>query len=94
MEPFTAAQAGEYLKQVPGWKLAMIDLAISRRFKFKNFKQALEFVNKVGKIAEDENHHPDIAVGWGYVAITCSTHAIKGLSENDFILASKINTLT
>ena len=92
MEPFTAAHAGEYLKQVPGWEL-FADMAISRRFKFKNFKEALAFANRVGEIAEAENHHPDIAVGWGYVAITCSTHAIKGLSENDFILAAKINTL-
>ena len=66
---------------------------ISRRFKFKNFAEALAFVNKVGALAEREGHHPDIRFGWGHAEFTLFTHAIGGLSENDFILAAKINAL-
>ncbi|OGH38025.1 MAG: hypothetical protein A3B44_00720 [Candidatus Levybacteria bacterium RIFCSPLOWO2_01_FULL_38_21] len=76
------------------WK--MLDnavLKISKKFKFKNFKEALEFVNKVGDIAESEGHHPDISFGWGRAEITLYTHAVSGLSENDFILAAKINKI-
>lgn len=67
--------------------------SISKEFKFKNFKDALEFVNKVGAIAETEGHHPDINLGWGKVNITLTTHAINGLSQNDFIMAAKINKI-
>src|SRR3989344_8820452 len=76
------------------WK--MLDnavLKISKKFKFKNFKEALDFVNKVGGIAEIEGHHPDINFGWGKAEVTLYTHAIKGLFENDFILPSKIDQL-
>lgn len=66
---------------------------ISKNFKFKDFKEALEFVNKVGDIAEAEGHHPDIELGWGKVNITLTTHAIHGLSQNDFIVAAKINNI-
>jgi len=66
---------------------------ISRRFKFKNFAEALAFVNKVGALAENEGHHPDIKFGWGYVRVSLSTHSLKGLSENDFIVATKIDLL-
>ncbi|MDO8594582.1 MAG: 4a-hydroxytetrahydrobiopterin dehydratase [bacterium] len=66
---------------------------LTRRFKFKNFGEALAFVNKVGALAESEGHHPDIKFGWGYADITTFTHAVDGLSENDFILAAKINAL-
>ena len=76
------------------WK--MLDnavLKISKKFKFKNFKEALEFVNKVGDIAESEGHHPDISFGWGRAEITLYTHGVCGISENDFILAAKINKI-
>lgn len=66
---------------------------IERKFKFKNFRESLEFVNKVGSIAEDEGHHPDITINYNRVTITLTTHAIKGLSVNDFILAAKIDTI-
>ena len=91
--PFTKSQAEQYLPQVPGWQLPEDVKSISRKFKFKNFAQALSFVNRVGEIAESEGHHPDIEFGWGYAEIELSTHAIKGLSENDFILAAKINKI-
>src|SRR3990167_999203 len=77
------------------WK--MLDnavLKISKKYKFKNFKEALVFVNKVGDIAEAEGHHPDISFGWGKVAVELSTHAIGGLSENDFIVASKVDRVS
>mgnify|MGYP001466049182 CR=1 FL=1 len=60
-------------------------------FKFKDFEESQNFVNKVGNLAEEENHHPDISFGWGYAKINITTHAIEGLSENDFILAAKID---
>ena len=68
-------------------------LKFRKKFKFKNFKEALEFVNKVEGIAEIEGHHPDINFGWGKAEVTLYTHAIKGLFENDFILPSKIDQL-
>lgn len=92
-EPFTRAQAEEYLKHISDWQLSDDAKSISHNFKFKNFAQALAFVNKIGEIAESEGHHPDIELGWGYVNIKSTTHAIKGLSENDFILAAKIDKI-
>jgi len=79
---------------VKDWSIDEIGKHISKKFVFKNFKQALEFVNKVGVIAEDEGHHPDIELGWGKVNIILTTHAIGGLSQNDFIIAAKINHVT
>ena len=64
------------------------------RFNFNNFIESQEFINKVGEISEDEGHHPDIMFGWGYAKINITTHAIEGLSENDFILAAKIDKIT
>ena len=84
-------QAG--LKEIPGWALAADGKSISRRFSFKNFKQALALVNKVGELAESEGHHPDISFGWGYAEFKLWTHSIGGLHDNDFIMASKINNL-
>ena len=64
-----------------------------KNFNFKNFEESQNFVNKVGNLAEEENHHPDISFGWGYCQIKIFTHAIKGLAESDFILAAKIDNL-
>jgi len=64
---------------------------IRKEFTFKDFKDALAFVNKVGAIAESEGHHPEIQLGWGKVVVELSTHAIGGLSENDFVLAAKVD---
>ncbi|MCD4712361.1 MAG: 4a-hydroxytetrahydrobiopterin dehydratase [Clostridiales bacterium] len=74
------------------WEL-IEEKKITHKYKFKNFKEALEFVNKVGEIAENEGHHPDIELGWGRVTISLMTHKIGGLSRNDFIMASKIDDL-
>jgi 4a-hydroxytetrahydrobiopterin dehydratase len=85
-------EAEKRLKRVKDWKL--VDNAIEKNFKFTNFRQAIAFINKVADIAEAENHHPDILLwGWNNVKLTLSTHAVKGLSENDFVLASKINQI-
>jgi len=88
----TTNQTKEYLKKTPKWK-AIKNHHLYQEFKFKDFKSAQKFANKVGKIAEREAHHPDIQLGWGYVNITTYTHAINGLSINDFILAAKINKI-
>lgn len=74
------------------WKV-INDKQLERSFKFKDFKEALEFTNKVGDLAEEEGHHPDICLSWGKVIVTLWTHKIKGLHENDFILAAKIDSL-
>ena len=66
---------------------------LEKSFTFKNFMDSQNFVNKVGEISEKEGHHPDIIFGWGYAKINITTHAIKGLSENDFILAAKIDKI-
>jgi 4a-hydroxytetrahydrobiopterin dehydratase len=70
------------------------DISEIKKFNFKNFLDSQDFVNKVGIISENEGHHPDISFGWGYAEIKITTHAIKGISENDFILAAKIDHLT
>ena len=66
---------------------------LEKKFKFKNFIDSQNFVNRVGEISEEEGHHPDITFGWGYAKLNISTHAIEGLSENDFILAAKIDQI-
>ena len=81
----------EYLKAVPEWML--IGDTIQREFSFKDFAKALKFINKVGGLAETEGHHPDIFNSWNKVKLTLSTHAASGLTENDFILAAKINNI-
>lgn len=88
--PLTGAALEPYLKEVKGWHVVE-NKKIMKEFTFPDFKNALAFVNKVGDIAEAEGHHPDIQLGWGKVVVELSTHAIGGLSENDFILAAKID---
>ena len=87
-----AGEIEELRKQVPEWEILEWH-HLKRRFNFTNFAEALVFVNKVGALAESEGHHPDISFGWGFVEITLTTHAVDGLSENDFILASKIDLI-
>ena len=79
--------------EIKNWNLNDNKEMIFQKFKFKNFNKALIFANLVGNIAAEEGHHPDISIGWGYCLIMIHTHAIKGLSINDFILASKIDEL-
>lgn len=89
--PLTRAQAAELGKQTPEWGISDDGKKIFRTIKFKNFKETSFFFNKVAEIAESENHHPDFLVHWGSMTLTLWTHAINGLSENDFIVAAKID---
>lgn len=92
-KPMTPDEAKPYLEAVVDWKLEDEGKKIAKEFTFLDFITALDFVNKIGAIAESEGHHPDIELSWGKVAVELSTHAIGGLSTNDFILAAKINKL-
>jgi 4a-hydroxytetrahydrobiopterin dehydratase len=92
-KPFDKKETDKYLSIVQDWN-EIEGKKIKKEFKFKDFKEALKFVNEVGNIAEQENHHPNILLyGWNKVRITLTTHAIGGLSINDFVLAAKIDTL-
>lgn len=89
----TKEESEEYLKQIDNWTLK--NNSIIKKFKLKNFSEAINFVNKIAEVAEEEQHHPDILVyGWNKVKVTMSTHTIKGLSENDFIIAAKLDKIT
>jgi len=85
-------QACSLLAQVPGWEYR--DGTLVRTVKSRDFVGSMAFVNKVAEVAETEGHHPDIHISWNKVTLTLTTHAIGGLSENDFVLAAKINALT
>ena len=93
---FDISEIHKYLKKVDGWDVKSNDdksFYLIKDFKFKNFKESQNFVNKVSDISEAENHHPDISFGWGYCKVKIFTHAIKGLAESDFILAAKIDKI-
>ena len=91
----TDAETNELHPQVPEWQVREVDgiKRLERVFKFKNFSQALEFTNKVGAIAEEEDHHPLIITEWGRVTVVWWTHVVKGLDKNDFIMAAKTDQL-
>jgi len=92
--PFDISEIHKYQKKIDGWDVIKNEKNIyllQKNFDFKNFLESQKFVNDVGKISEEEGHHPDITFGWGYANIKITTHAIEGLSENDFILAAKID---
>jgi len=91
--PLTEEQARAFLSATPGWSLEQDAKRLSRRFEFEDFKKAIEFVNRVADVAEQEGHHPDIAIHWNRVDLVLWTHKIGGLHENDFILAAKIDRL-
>ena len=94
--PLDLSKIHKYQKKVDGWDIKPNGEKIfflEKEFKFKNFLDSKNFVNKVGNISENEGHHPDIIFGWGYAKIKITTHAIEGLSENDFILAAKIDKI-
>ena len=94
--PFDISEIHKYQKKVDGWDVIKNEnniFFLFKKFIFKNFLDSQNFINNVGKISEDEGHHPDISFGWGYAEIKITTHAIEGLSENDFILAAKIDQL-
>ncbi len=90
--PLEESKVNELLKEIPTWQIK--DGHLYKKFKFKNFVEAMKFVNEVAEIAENEGHHPDFCVHYNRVEIELFTHAIKGLSENDFIVAAKIDNLS
>ena len=94
--PFDVSEIHKYQKKVDGWDISKDqkkNFFLNKKFTFKNFIESQNFINEVGKLSEMEGHHPDILFGWGYAEIKITTHAIEGLSENDFILAAKIDHL-
>ena len=92
--PLTRTEADTYLQQAPGWSLVDDGRRIERIFSFRNFKEAMTFVAKVGGLAETEGHHPEIDFGWGRAKVSWQTKKIGGLNENDFIMAAKTNQLS
>ena len=94
VSPLDLSEIHKYQKKVDEWDVKKNKKEIyflEKNFKFKNFIDSQNFINKVGLLSENENHHPDISFGWGYAKIIITTHAIEGLCENDFILAAKID---
>ena len=91
---FDDKQISDNLSKLNSWSVNDEQKMIYKKFNFKTFKQALTFTNKVGEIADLEGHHPDISLGWGYSLVMLHTHAIQGLSINDFIIAAKIDEIT
>ena len=91
--PLTRDEARELLARAPEWSLGEDGTRLTRRFEFEDFKKAIAFVNRVADIAEEQGHHPDIAIHWNKVDLVLWTHKIGGLHENDFILAAKVNRL-
>lgn len=93
VEPFDSKKAREYLEVLSGWTLSEDSRAIRKEYKFKDFKEVIRFFNRIAQIADQENHHPDLKISYSRVGVELSTHAIKGLSENDFILAAKFDAV-
>jgi 4a-hydroxytetrahydrobiopterin dehydratase len=99
IKPFGLSEIEKYMPQVPGWALSsdedpasgLVNARIFKEYKFKDFTGAMNFVDKVAKIAESEGHHPDIHINYNKVLLELTTHAIGGLSENDFIVAAKVD---
>ena len=91
--PLSRQAAEELGREIPTWSISENARSIFCDFLFEDFKEAIQFVNKVAELAEQEGHHPDITISWNKVRLVLSTHSIGGLSENDFILAAKIDNI-
>ena len=91
--PLSAAEAKTYLAAVPEWRVSADGKQITRTFTYKDFIQAMKFVNKVAEVAEEQGHHPDIHIHWNKVELVLWTHSIGGLHENDFVMAAKLERL-
>ncbi len=92
--PLTPQEAEHLHLHVPQWEVRDEARRIERTFRFRNFREAFALVQQVTELAEAEGHHPDISFGWGYVTVAMQTKKIKGLHENDFIMAAKIDRLS
>lgn len=94
VDPISPAEAAEHLPSMPSWTLSESGTEITRKINLRHFAQAIEKVNEIADLAESEQHHPDLHVtGYRHLTIVLTTHAIGGLSENDFILAAKIDEI-
>ncbi|MGC2201861.1 MAG: 4a-hydroxytetrahydrobiopterin dehydratase [Stellaceae bacterium] len=91
--PLTVEEAAAYHQQAPDWELLDQAKRIERTYRFRNFGGAFNFVERAAALAEAEGHHPDISFGWGYAKISLQTKKIKGLHENDFIMAAKLDRI-
>ncbi len=91
--PLTGEEIATHGRQTPAWDVLDEGRRIERSFRFKDFAQAFAFVKQVGDLAEDEGHHPDVTFGWGYATVSLQTKKIKGLHENDFIMAAKLDQI-
>ena len=91
--PMKGAEINEFASQLHEWEVVH-EHHLKKTFKFKNFREALDFVIRIGELAEEQGHHPDICFGWGKAEITIWTHKIDGLTESDFVLAAKIDRLS
>ena len=91
--PLSLEAAEELHRQAPDWELLDRATRIERTYRFKNFARAFAFVERAAALAEAEGHHPDICFGWGYATMSLRTKKIKGLHENDFIMAAKLDRL-
>ena len=92
-QALSVEQARAYLQELPGWQLDEDRMVLSKSFSFKNFYHVMAFVNAVAWMAHTENHHPDVQLSYNRCTVAYTTHAISGLSENDFICASKVEQL-
>ena len=90
--PLRGKELEELERQLSDWEVVE-GHHLRREFRFRNFREALDFVNRVGELAEEQGHHPDVEFGWGRAAITIFTHKIDGLTESDFVLAAKVDRL-
>lgn len=94
VEKLTSAHWEPLLAQIPKWRIDESAQSIERKYSFKNFVEAIQFINRVGELAEEEQHHPDLHLtGYRNVKVVLTTHAIGGLSDNDFIVAAKIDAM-
>ena len=91
--PLTAEAAASYMPALPGWSLEE-GKRVHKAFRFDNFANALAFVNRIGAVADEQDHHPDLQLGWGRVVVDLTTHSVGGLSTNDVFLAARIELLT
>lgn len=87
------SEAEQRLSALDGWQLSADGKAIRKHYKFSNFTEALAYTNRLGALAEEANHHPDLTLGWGYVGVTFTTHDAGGLRDNDFAMAKKADSL-
>jgi 4a-hydroxytetrahydrobiopterin dehydratase len=91
--PLGADKIGEMLREVPGWRVSEDLVILTKRFRFPDFTGTMVFVNQIAALAEEQGHHPDFCVRYDVLDVQLSTHAIRGLSENDFIMAAKLDIL-